>query len=360
MGYKKFLKKIEGDKIGYESATPDIVSNFLCEDITKRLMDNAKDNIKDNINISSDIGVIDCCCGIGNVSIALSKFFNFVVAVDKDKERLKIAERNAKIYNCKNIKFIHSDIFSINIKDLKEKYNLNVAFADPQRRIIKDGKTIRTNNLTETSPNTINLINFITPEIPNMCVLTSSNAEVNLPCEKEYVSWQGRKGKRETLLVLYFGNLKKCEKSAVVLPSKDKICKETNFEKVECEKSEKPLKYIYEIKDCVVKAKLQNELGILTKCKIFNEKFLTSENEIKSNFFENRFEVLGICTQKNLIENLKKINARKVVIRGKIMPKEHKKMKNEIERKLDGGKEKIHIFINGKKILIGRNIDLKI
>ncbi|OQX22553.1 MAG: hypothetical protein BWK75_00455 [Candidatus Altiarchaeales archaeon A3] len=351
MKYKKILKKINCDEIGYESATPDIVANFIAKDISERLRDLGITNIN----------IIDCCCGIGNDALALSKVCNFVLAVDKDKERLKYAEKNAKISPCKNIKFICEDVFNLDIKNLKEEYGLNAAFADPQRRLIENGKFKRISNLAETSPDTINLINFLRTEIHDMCILASSNAEVNLdlPCEKEYIGWTGRKGKRETLLVMYFGNLKKYEKSAIVLPGSDRIYGIENKNKEKF--LDKPLKYLYEIKDCVVKAGLQNELAKLTECKIWTEKFLTSEKITESNFFENRFKILGISDKKNLIENLKKINAGKIVIRGKIMPEEYTKMKNEIEDILEkfNGKEKIHIFLDDKndKILIGKCID---
>lgn len=352
MKYKKFLKKTITDSVGYESATPDIVANFLAKDISKRLKD---------LGIK-DINIIDCCCGIGNVTIALSKVCNFVIAVDKDKEKIKIAERNAEIYHCKNIKFICEDALNINIKNLKKKYGINAAFADPQRRVMIKGKFKRTSDLFQTSPNTINLINFLTKEIPNLCVLTSSNADAgNLDCEKEYISWEGRKGKRETILALYFGNLKRYKISAVVLPSGDRISG-TNEGFLQ---HSKPLKYIYEIKDCVVKAGLQNELAKAAECKIYNAKFLTSDEIKESNFFENRFKILGECNKEDLIENLKGLNARKVVIRGRISPERHKKMKKEIESKIErfNGKEKIHIFLNDKnneknKILIAKCIDL--
>ncbi len=352
MKYKKFLKKIITDDIGYESATPDIVANFLAKDISERLR---------NLGITK-INIIDCCCGIGNDALALSKVCNFVVAVDKDKERLKIAEKNAKISLCKNIKFICEDVLNSDLKNLKAEYKLNAVFADPQRRLIENGKFKRTSNLTETSPDTINLINFLRTEIPDMCILTSSNAEVsnlNLNCEREYISWERRKGKRETLLAMYFGNLKRCNVSAVVLPGSDRIyrTRSENNEKF----SDKSLKYLYEIKDCVVKAGLQNELAKLTECKIYTWKFLTSEKIEESSFFENRFKILEICDKENLIENLKKINARKIVIRGKISPEEYTKMKKEIEDMLVkfNGKEKIHIFLDDKndKILTGKSID---
>lgn len=351
MKYKKFLKKIITDDIGYESATPDIVANFLSNDISERLRDLGITNIN----------IIDCCCGIGNDALALSKVCNFVVAVDMDRERLKLAEKNAEISVCKNIKFICEDVLNSDIKNLKNKYGLNAAFADPQRRLIIEGKFKRTNNLSETSPNTINLINFLRTEIPALCILASSNAEVsnlNLNCEREYISWEGRKGKRETLLAMYFGNLKKCEKSAVVLPGSDRIY---GTESENNERFSEPLKYIYEIKDCVVKAGLQNELAKLTECKNYNAKFLTSEKIKESSFFENRFEILGICAQENLTENLKKFNAGKIVLRGRIMPEEYTKMKNEIENILEkfNGKEKIHIFLDAQntQILIGKCID---
>ncbi|CEG11920.1 hypothetical protein MSIBF_A1770009 [groundwater metagenome] len=356
MKYKKFLKKIITDDIGYESATPDIVANFLAKDISERLSDLGITNIN----------IIDCCCGIGNDALALSKVCNFVVAVDNDKERLKIAEKNAKISLCKNIKFICEDVLNLDLKNLKNECGLNAAFADPQRRLMIEGKFKRTNNLPETSPNTINLINFIRAEIPDMCILASSNADVsnlNLNCEREYISWEGRKGKRETLLAMYFGNLKRCNVSAVVLPGSNRIygTGSKNNESENNEKfSDKPQKYLYEIKDCVVKAGLRNDLAKLTECKIFNAKFLTSEKIEESSFFENGFKILGICDKENLIENLKKINARKIVIRGKISPEEYTKMKNEIEYTLAkfNGKEKIHIFLDDKndKILTGKCI----
>ena len=69
MKYKKFLKKIHCDDVGYESATPEIVADFISNDISKRLRD---------LGIR-EINAIDCCCGIGSVAIALSKRFNLVM-----------------------------------------------------------------------------------------------------------------------------------------------------------------------------------------------------------------------------------------------------------------------------------------
>jgi len=242
---------------------------------------------------------------------------------------------------------------------------------------MNDGEFKRVSDLAETSPNTIDLINFIHAEIFDMCVLVSSNAKTeNLSCEKVYINWEGRKGKRKNLLALYFGNLKRYDVRAVVLPGSEIICrKEKNEKKNVCEEVFNNMnnymnKYLYEIRDCVVKAgllnELINELAKANECKIysfFNYKFLASEKNIKSSFFENRFEILTITDKENLIENLKKFNASKIVIRGKISQEEYKRMKNVIETVLAkfNGKEKIHIFLHDKsksdKILIGKNLN---
>lgn len=331
--YKKFDKKLAGDEEGFQSATPQVVAEYRA----KRLKCGA---------------VLDCCCGLGSDTIALAKECETVVSVEIDTERINSAKKNAEQAGRKNIVFINSDIFGLDIKGLKNKYSLECAFADPQRRKA-DGT--RVTNLSETQPNTIVLINCLKQDIPNLCIEAPVSAEIPFDCEKEFIGWEGRKGKRETSLTLYFGDLKKCEVSAVALPSGERIEKGTAPSSYDYT-SPRPRKYLYELRNCVVRAGLQDELAKKLGCAIYKDFLTFNFPLLTSNFFENRFEVLADCKAGELVPALKKLGAGKIVLRGRLAPDEQIRMKKTLESQLSGEK-KLHAFIEPARCLVCRSLD---
>lgn len=68
----------------------------------------------------ADIGTGSGCIGL---SIALENPDSHVDLYDIDPEALKIATKNAQTYNCKNVRFLHSNL----LKNLRSSYDIVVA-----------------------------------------------------------------------------------------------------------------------------------------------------------------------------------------------------------------------------------------
>lgn len=326
--YDKFSKKIFSDKEGYESATPEIVADYRASRLKCRT-------------------ALDCCCGIGGDTIALAKHCEKVVSVDKSAERIAMARRNAALYGLKNVRFINSDIFKCDLKAI----GADIAFADPQRR--RDGE--RVNSPQDTEPSITKLIPVLSKHFDGFCIEAPSTAEMRYDCEREYVSWDSRKGKRECILSLYFGSLNKCGISSVVLPSMERI--EVSEPCTEEMGAEAPMSYLYEPKVCIERAGIRKDLAKKMGCTLYGP-FLASDSAIDSSFFENSFKFLTICDKNRLTEELNGFDVGKIVLRAKLQPDEHERMKKGIEEKLSGTK-KLHVFSHGENFLVCESLSIK-
>ena len=96
----------------------------------------------ENANITKNDIVFDLYCGIGTISIFMSKYAKKVYGVEIVEDAIKDAKENAKINNIKNTEFIAGDA-EIVFDDLinNKKIVSNVLVCDPPRKGI-DNKTI--------------------------------------------------------------------------------------------------------------------------------------------------------------------------------------------------------------------------
>jgi hypothetical protein len=154
---------------------------------------------------------------------------------------------------------------------------------------------------------------------------------------------------------LYFGALNKCGISAVVLPDMERIeVSEPCTEEMDAEAS---MSYLYEPKVCIERAGIRKDLTKKMGCALRGP-FLTSDSVIDSSLFENSFKFLTICDKNGLIEELNSFDAGKIVLRAKLQPDEHERMKKDIEEKLSGTK-KLHVFSRGENFLVRESLSIK-
>ena len=74
--------------------------------------------------------VLETCTGGGFSTISLAKYANHVVTVEINKQRIKIAQKNAEIAGIdKNITYIYGDILSDEVNNSLPK--IDAAFIDP-------------------------------------------------------------------------------------------------------------------------------------------------------------------------------------------------------------------------------------
>lgn len=71
--------------------------------------------------------VMDCCAGVGGDTIALSRMFNRVLAVEIDVFRYNCLNNNINVYKIENVNTINCN--SINLPHIKE--DINVYYVDP-------------------------------------------------------------------------------------------------------------------------------------------------------------------------------------------------------------------------------------
>lgn len=320
----KLAKRMKFDEKSIEIATPEILANYRAERLSCEC-------------------IIDIGCGIGGDTIALAATCGKVIAIDIDQKMIDFARNNCKAYGRKNVIFVRGDALKMNLK----KYGATYAFADPTRRL----KERRIKELSETIPSTIDLIKKLS-FFRGFCIEVSQQLnvdEIPFDCEKEYVSLNGEL----RCLSLYFGELKRCERSAVVLPQKERIESKESTEKAK--ESSELKKFFYEIDPAVVKANLVDELASNFDLFIFKN-FLTSDERVDSPFFKNSFEFLTITDEDNLIDTLNEFDAGKVVIRGRIEPNKQLELKRNIEANLYGSK-KLHVFL-GREMIIARSLKI--
>ena len=75
--------------------------------------------------------IVDAMCGVGGNSIAFAQYSDFVIAVDIDAQKIKMAQHNAKIYGVEHkIEFIVADFFEI-APMLKELRFIDAIFLSP-------------------------------------------------------------------------------------------------------------------------------------------------------------------------------------------------------------------------------------
>ncbi|MEM3238412.1 MAG: hypothetical protein QXX11_05815 [Thermoplasmata archaeon] len=315
-----FSELVYSDIVGIQTATPELIAEYKA----KRL--------------KTDI-IADLSCGIGIQSLYFSKYSNFVYAIDVNGKRLEFAKKNSMLFNRTNIEFINNsaeDPSTINrIKDA------NIIFSDPAR-----AKNQNIQLLENLSPAPLKIIDLykdhkdIAFDIPAQI----TEDRLNFDCEKEFVSIGGEIIRQS----LYLGSLKKCEKSALILPGEYRLCYDHNIER-NFEIVDHLENYIYELDPAVTYASLIPEITSEYKIKIFETSkkrtLATSDSFISSHFFKNIFVVKEITSfEKNAIRDaLIKNSAKSVILKFRISDSEYWPFRNTLEKNLSGSKT-LYVF----------------
>ncbi|MEK6899883.1 MAG: methyltransferase domain-containing protein, partial [Nanoarchaeota archaeon] len=199
--------------------------------------------------------IADLGCGIGFQAFSFAKKCKKVYAVELNKEKITLAEKNAEILGLKNIEFIHGDI--LDEKVISKLKDVEIVFCDPERLPEEKQRSV-----ASIKPNIRQLLDKYSEITEKIAIeFPPQITEIPFDCEKEYLSIDGQLNR----LTLYFGGLQKCEKSVVVLPSGKKLCSSTAV----LEETDELGSYLYEADAAVVKAGLLAELCQETGAKIY-------------------------------------------------------------------------------------------
>jgi len=120
--FSRFDKGIQIDEIGLYSVTPEKIALEQAEKMKCK-------------------SIVDGFCGVGGNAIAFARLGMKVVAIEKDKTRLKMARHNAEVYGVANkITFIHGDFLTEALKIKTEGVFIDLEWGGPEYKELKEFK----------------------------------------------------------------------------------------------------------------------------------------------------------------------------------------------------------------------------
>lgn len=314
----KFSKPVYTCDEGLRFATPEVVASYRAGRLT--------------------CGVLaDISCGIGGQTICFAEECGRVYGVDIDGERIECARRNAGVYGVDNITFIEGDALSPQV--VEQVADANIIFCDPARPATE--KIRQTDSLRPGIPMVLEAYRDVTDSFAFEAPPQMPPERIDFDCEREYLSLDGQLNR----LTLYFGPLKRCERSAVVLKGDMFFRLKSGVSSpVGIPEADEPIAYAFEPDPAVVKAELLGELAAELNIHVglvkmdARRSLLVSESNNESPFFKNRYRMLDRinfdCTSIN--RSLKKNGVGKAVIRFNVDPDRYWDIRNRIEDGLKG------------------------
>ena len=330
---KKFNQTVRSDSAGIRFATPEIVAQYRAKRLKcKRLA--------------------DISCGIGGQTIFFAKECKMVYAIEIDPEKIEYAKENCRQYGVDNVKFICADALSR--EAIEQIPEVDIIFSDPARPATEDRRTIT--NLEPAIPNVIAAYSHITSNFAFEAPPQLTPEKIPFDCEREYLSLDGKLNR----LTLYFGDLKRSDKSAGALPTGARINSEEGGARIP--EVDEPGSYAYEPEPAVIKADLLGQMigemqkqGTDVKCMNIDKKriLLTSDTYNQHPMIKNHYSVMHTIDMdtKNINTFLKIHDVDSVLLRAGVDPANYWPIRNEIENGLTGTR-KVHMFVKGNKAII--------
>jgi precorrin-6B methylase 2 len=323
----KFSKPVFTCGEGLRFATPEVVARYRAG------------------RLRCDV-LADISCGIGGQAVCFAKECGSVIGIDIDGERLECARRNAVVYGVDNITFIEGDALSPQVVEQVADADADVIFSDPARPAEEDVR--QTDSLRPGIPVVMEAYRDVTSSFAFEAPPQMPPERIDFNCEREYLSVDGQLNR----LTLYFGPLKRCERSAVVLKGGRHYRLESGVAApVVIQEVDEPRVYAFEPDPAVVKAGLLGELagGLGGKVELVRidarRSLLTSDVLLESLFFKHRYRVLDSvpldCGKVN--RSLMGYGIGKAVIRFRIAPEKYWDARNRIENGLVG-EGIVHLF----------------
>ena len=321
----KFSKPVFTCGEGLRFATPDVVGRYRAGQL--------------KCSVLADIS-----CGIGGQAVCFAKECGTVYGVDIDGEKLECARRNAGVYGVDNITFIEGDALSPQV--VEQVADADVIFSDPARPAEEEVR--QTDSLRPGIPMVMEAYRDVTNSFAFEAPPQMPPERIDFDCKREYLSVDGELNR----LTLYFGPLKNCERSAVVLKGDRHYRLDSDVATpVVIPEVDEPRLYAFEPDPAVVKAGLLGELagGLGGKVELVQidarRSLLTSDVLLESLFFKHRYRVLDRVPldYKKVNRSLIGYGMGKAVIRFRVAPEKYWDTRNRIENGLVGERA-AHLF----------------
>ncbi len=278
--------------------------------------------------------VMDLTCGQGGQVLSLARTCDRVIAFDIDPLNCLLTRMNAISLDIDNVEILNMD--SLSDKALSRAEKGCAVFSDPAR---PPGAVER--SMDELLPDPRKIEDRYRSKVEGFCFEVPpylSLDKVPFDCEAEYVSIDGRINR----LNLYLGDLKKDDRSAVILPEGDRIAGSPMGRLQEIE-DRGDLRFMNEVDPSLVKAGLIELLitdldGKIERMDMDKRRtMLLSTAPISSPFIKESFKILGrskdLSGVKRLLED---VEARSVTLRFPVEPSEYWNVRNGLEKDLSG------------------------
>jgi len=298
----------------------------------------------------------DISCGIGGQAVCFAKECGMVHGVDIDSERLECARRNAGVYGVDNITFTEGDALSSQM--VEQVVDADVIFSDPARPAEEDVR--QTDSLRPGIPMVMEAYSDVTDSFVFEAPPQMPPERIDFDCEREYLSMDGQLNR----LTLYFGPLKNCERSAVVLKGDRHYRLDSDVAtSVFLPEVDEPRVYAFEPDPAVVKAELLGELagrlgGNVELVPIdARRSLLTSDVLLESLLFKHRYRVLDRVPLDygKVNRSLMGYGMGTAIIRFRIAPEKYWDARNRIEIGL-AGERAAHLFEIADQIYVCEKI----
>jgi hypothetical protein len=284
----------------------------------------------------------DISCGIGGQTVFFAKQCDHVYAIDCNEDKLECARKNAQEYGVDNITFIKGDALSLHV--IKQVENAEIIFSDPSRPATESMR--QTGSLKPSIPDVLDAYRHVTDRMAFEAPPQLPPERIDIDCECEYLSIMGKLNR----LTLYSGQLKVCDRSAVVI-KRDRSYRLESCDEVWISETDEPKTFAFEPDPAIVKAGLLRELvsGLNQKADLVRiddkRSLLTSETSLDTPFFKNRYVVLEKvpfdCRRIN--RSLRKHNIGRALIRFNVVPRQYWDVRNRIEKGL-AGERTVHLY----------------
>lgn len=277
----------------------------------------------------------DISCGIGGQAVCFAKECGSVYGIDIDGEKLECARHNAVMYGVDNITFIKGDALSPQV--VKQVADAGIIFSDPARP--EEENMRQTDSLRPGIPAVMEAYRDVTVSFAFEAPPQMPPERIDFNCEREYLSIDGQLNR----LTLFFGPLKRCDRSAVVLKGGRNYTLESGRHSLTgIPEAGEPGIYAFEPDPAVLKAELLGELAgeLGNKVELVRidprRSLLTSDVLLESPFFKHRYRLLDRVSMDcgKINRSLLKYDMGKAVIRFRVAPEKYWDVRNRIENGL--------------------------
>lgn len=320
---KKSLKNEISDKEGFRMSTPMEIASYKAGRL-------------------KSTSIADLGAGIGTQAIQFAMVSDLVKVVETDTKRLEILRKTSRKLMLDNIEFIHGDVLdSAVVAKLGE---VKIVHSDPARK-----KLGRSWNLRDLQPNPMKIMSkYRCQDFSFDLPVQISRDDIPEEWEKEYISLGGELKR----LSVYSNSLRRYSKSAITLPSGDRVVEDIGVDR-EFDSVSVPDEFVHELDQSVqvsglIPEFLKSSGGLKFLYSDRQKTFVTSDSLPRTSLIVRSYRAIDSASSWNdLRKKLRNEGGGKVFMRFRVDSSRYYEMRKSLEEGLMGGLDKFIFKFSG-------------